>query len=133
MILYYILLHKIISKKQNNLVLKYKIMQNSLTLKNMINNVIQIGKKYNQKKIRKQLVIIMFKLQKDFMERILKTIFINKMVFYKYKKKMLELLDQKMIIYLKNIDFQRLNKEMLVIQENIKRKMLLELNQNYRI
>lgn len=133
MILYYILLHKIIIKKQNNLVLKYKIMQNSLTLKNMINNVIQIGKKYNQKKIRKQLVIIMFKLQKDFMERILKTIFINKMVFYKYKKKMLELLDQKMIIYLKNIDFQRLNKEMLVIQENIKRKMLLELNQNYRI
>ena len=133
MILYYILLHKIIIKKQNNLVLKYKIMQNSLTLKNMINNVIQIGKKYNQKKIRKQLVIIMFKLQKDFMERILKTIFINKMVFYKYKKKMLELLDQKMIIYLKNIDFQKLNKEMLVIQENIKRKMLLELNQNYRI
>ena len=133
MILYYILLHKIIIKKQNNLVLKYKIMQNSLTLKNMINNVIYIGKKYNQKKIRKQLVIIMFKLQKDFMERILKIIFINKMVFYKYKKKMLELLDQKMIIYLKNIDFQKLNKEMLVIQENIKRKMLLELNQNYRI
>lgn len=133
MILYYILLHKIIIKKQNNLVLKYKIMQNSLTVKNMINNVIYIGKKYNQKKIRKQLVIIMFKLQKDFMERILKIIFINKMVFYKYKKKMLELLDQKMIIYLKNIDFQKLNKEMLVIQENIKRKMLLELNQNYRI
>ena len=32
----------------------------------------------------------MYKLQKDYMEKNLKIIFINKMAFYKYKKKMSE-------------------------------------------
>lgn len=67
----------------------------------------------------------MYKLQKDYMEKNLKIIFINKMAFYKYKKKMSEQQDQKTIIYLKNIDIQKQNKEMLEIQEIIMMKMLL--------
>lgn len=65
----------------------------------------------------------MQKLQRNYMVKILKIIYISKMVYYKYKKRMLEQQDQKMIIFLKNIDIQKLNKEMLEIQENIMKMM----------
>lgn len=80
-------------------------MYNSLLHKNMINKLEEIGNKNNFKKIKRQLVIIMFKLLKSYMEKILKIIYSNKMEFYRFKKKMLEQQDLKMIIFLKSISF----------------------------